>query len=153
MGKGLGVNGGYVVSDAIIIEYLRERAPFYIYSNPFTPGEASAALAALEILDSDRGIGLLKHLHEMTSRFEKGLIDLGFEVIKGAHPVVPLITRDTEKTMEMVNYLKENGVLTTGLTYPVVPRGEEEIRFQISSDHTVYDIDYVLGVLKKYKSF
>ena len=87
----------------------------------------------------------------MTARFEKGLIDLGYEVIKGPHPVVPLMIRDTEKTTELVKYLKDNGILATGLNYPVVPKGDQEIRFQICSDHTKNDIDYALSVLKKYK--
>ncbi len=151
MGKALGVNGGYVVSDAKVIEFLRETAPFYIYSNPITPSEASAALKALEILDSEVGKRLLRHLHEMTRRFEQGLIDMGYEVIKGEHPVVPLMIRDTQKTSELVNYLKDNGILATGLNYPVVPKGDEEIRFQICADHTEYDIDYALEVLKEYK--
>ncbi|MCK4544130.1 pyridoxal phosphate-dependent aminotransferase family protein, partial [candidate division WOR-3 bacterium] len=64
---------------------------------------------------------------------------------------VPLMVRDTEKTGDLVNYLTENGILATGLNYPVVPKGDQEIRFQISVDHTEYDIDYALGVLKKYK--
>ena len=151
MGKALGVNGGYVVSDAKVIEFLRETAPFYIYSNPITVSEASAALKALEILDSDVGRKLLKHLHDMTKRFEQGLIDMGYEVIRGEHPVVPLMIRDTQKTSDLVHYLKENGILATGLNYPVVPKGDEEIRFQICADHTEYDIDYALGVLRKYK--
>ncbi|RKX54694.1 MAG: pyridoxal phosphate-dependent aminotransferase family protein [Thermotoga sp.] len=151
MGKALGVNGGYVVSDAKVIEFLRETAPFYIYSNPITVSEASAALKALEILDSDVGRNLLRHLHDMTKRFEQGLIDMGYEVIRGEHPVVPLMIRDTQKTSDLVHYLKENGILATGLNYPVVPKGDEEIRFQICADHTEYDIDYALGVLRKYK--
>ena len=151
LGKALGVNGGYVVSSAEVIGFLRETAPFYIYSNPITPPEASAALASLEILDSDKGRAMLKHLHVMTARFESGLIDMGYEVIKGEHPVVPLMVRDTEKTTELVGYLTDNGILATGLNFPVVPKGNQEIRFQICADHTESDIDYALGVLRKYK--
>lgn len=151
LGKALGVNGGYVVSSAEVIGFLRETAPFYIYSNPITPPEASAALASLEILDSDKGRAMLKHLRAMTVRFESGLIDMGYEIIKGEHPVVPLMVRDTEKTTELVGYLKDNGILATGLNFPVVPKGDQEIRFQICADHTESDIDYALGVLRKYK--
>ncbi len=151
LGKALGVNGGYVVSSAEVIGFLRETAPFYIYSNPITPPEASAALASLEILDSDKGRAMLKHLRAMTARFESGLIDMGYEIIKGEHPVVPLMVRDTEKTTELVGYLKDNGILATGLNFPVVPKGDQEIRFQICADHTESDIDYALGVLRKYK--
>ncbi|MFQ5794809.1 MAG: aminotransferase class I/II-fold pyridoxal phosphate-dependent enzyme [Candidatus Bipolaricaulia bacterium] len=150
MGKALGVNGGYVVTQAKIIEYLRETSPFYVYSNPITPSEASAALQALEILDSDRGRSMLDALREKTRYFKSGLVDLGYETIKGEHPIVPVIIRDTQKTEKLVNYLKERGVLVAGLKFPVVPRGDESIRIQISADHTKQDLDYVLGVLKNY---
>ncbi|HEX7051178.1 MAG TPA: aminotransferase class I/II-fold pyridoxal phosphate-dependent enzyme [Longimicrobiales bacterium] len=147
LGKALGVNGGYVVSTAPVIRYLRETAPFYIYSNPITPAEAKAALAALTILDSPRGRELLERLRALTRRFERGLVELGFEVIPGEHPVVPLMVRDTARTRALVDALYENGVLVTGLAYPVVPRGDEEIRFQVNADHTEADIDHVLEVL------
>jgi glycine C-acetyltransferase len=151
LGKALGVNGGYLVSSAGLVAYLRERAPFYIYSNPITVSEAQASIKALEILDSKKGIELLDHLHSQISYFRKSLIDLGYETIEGEHPVVPLIIRDTKKTVQLVKYLKDNGILSTGIYYPVVPKGDEEIRFQVCADHTKADIDYVLDVLKTYK--
>lgn len=147
LGKALGVNGGYVTGSRTILGYLRERAPFYIYSNPITPGEAAAAAAALDILDSKEGLALLRHLREMTARFEAGLGKLGLETIPGAHPVVPLMVRDTARTAALVAHLRSHGVLATAITYPVVPRGEEEIRFQVSADHTAADIDMVLDIL------
>jgi glycine C-acetyltransferase len=147
LGKALGVNGGYVAGSRTLLDYLREKAFFYIYSNPITPGEAAAALKALDILDSPQGRSLLAHLREMTTRFEAGLGKQGLETIPGGHPVVPLMVRDTKHTMALVRHLRAQGVLATGLAYPVVPRGEEEIRFQISADHTAADIDEVLDVL------
>jgi len=151
LGKSFGVNGGYVVASKQIIEYLREKAPMYIYSNPITVSEASAALKAVEILDSSEGLKILEHLRNMTKRFEDGLKEAGYETIEGEHPVVPIMVRDTKKTSELVKYLIENGILATGLNFPVVPKGAEEIRIQISADHTKYDIDYAIGVLKKFK--
>jgi len=151
LGKGFGVNGGYVVTSKAITEYLRQTAPMYIYSNPVTVGETAAALKALEILDSHEGLKLLKHLREMTKRFEAGLHTNGYETIAGDHPVVPLMVRDTPKTADMVKFLTEHGVLATGLNFPVVPKGAEEIRFQVNGNHTVADIDYVIDVLKQYK--
>ena len=151
LGKGFGVNGGYVVTSKATTEYLRQTAPMYIYSNPITVGETAAALKALEILDSPEGLKLLKHLREMTKRFEAGLHANGYETIAGDHPVVPLMVRDTPKTADMVKFLTEHGVLATGLNFPVVPKGAEEIRFQVNGNHTVADIDYVIDVLKKYK--
>lgn len=150
LGKALGVNGGYVTGSRVLVEYLRETAPLYIYSNPITQGEAAAAARALEILDSPEGLKLLEHLREMTARFEKGIVALGYETIPGEHPVVPLMVRDTPKTNELVRHLKEHGILATGLKYPVVPRGDEEIRFQISADHTPFDIDSTLKVLESF---
>lgn len=147
LGKAFGVNGGYVTSSGTLIRFLRESAPFYIYSNPITPGEAKAALASLHLLDSPAGLELLVHLRGLTRRFEEGLGRLGMETIPGEHPVVPLMVRDTEKTNALVEHLHANGVLATGLAYPVVPRGDEEIRFQINADHTEQDVDRVLEVL------
>ncbi|MCF8335014.1 MAG: aminotransferase class I/II-fold pyridoxal phosphate-dependent enzyme [Bacteroidales bacterium] len=150
LGKAFGVNGGYVVSSSDVITYLRETAPTYVYSNPITVSETEAAKKALDIVDSEEGKKILEHLRAMTKRFENGLKDAGFETIEGEHPVVPLMVRDTQKTKKMVAYLNENGILATGLSYPVVPIGDEEIRFQIAADHTEKDIDYVLNVLKNY---
>jgi glycine C-acetyltransferase len=147
LGKAFGVNGGYVTSNSALIRFLRESAPFYIYSNPITPGEAKASLASLALLESSRGLELLVHLRAMTARFENGLGKLGMETIPGEHPVVPLMVRDTAKTNALVEHLYANGVLATGLAYPVVPRGDEEIRFQINADHTEQDVDRVLEVL------
>ena len=151
LGKALGVNGGYVVASSITINYLRETAPFYIYSNPITASEAAASAKALEILDSERGLKLLKHMRSLTKQFEDGLQQLGFEILSSEHPVVPLMIRDTQKTTDLVKYLFNNGILATGLNYPVVPKGDEEIRFQIAADQTENDIDYVLDVLMRYK--
>ncbi len=151
LGKAFGVNGGYVVSSSDVITYLRETSPTYVYSNPITASEAEAAKKAVDIVDSEEGKKILEHLRAMTQLFENGLKDAGFETIEGAHPVVPLMVRDTQKTKKMVGYLNENGILATGLSYPVVPTGDEEIRFQIAADHTEKDIDYVLNVLKNYK--
>lgn len=147
LGKAFGVNGGYVSGSATIAQYLRERGPMYIYSNPITVGEAAAATAAIGVLDSDEGATLLSHLSDMTSKFESGLSDLGLETIPGPHPVVPLMVRDTDRTRKLVEHLFGNGVLATGLNFPVVPKGDEEIRFQINADHTDGDIDFVLDVL------
>ena len=151
LGKAFGVNGGYVVSSSDVVTYLRETAPTYVYSNPITVSECEAAIQAVNILDSEEGRNIVKHLSRMTERFQEGLKDAGYETIEGAHPVVPLMVRDTQKTKALVEYLTENGILATGLSYPVVPQGDEEIRFQVCADHTEGDIDYVLEVLKKYK--
>ena len=140
-----------MVGSATLTTYLREKSPMYIYSNPITPAEAAAALAALDILEGERGRALLAHLRAMTARFEQGLVRLGFETIPGEHPVVPLMVRDTARTTALVRHLKDNGVLATGLNYPVVPKGDEEIRFQVNADHTEADVDQALAVLASFR--
>lgn len=152
LGKAFGVNGGYVTGSAALCTFLRERGPMYIYSNPITPGEAAAAEAAVSVVDSAEGEELIRHLSEMTSRFEGGLVAAGFETIPGPHPVVPLMVRNTETTAALVQHLYDSGVLATGLNYPVVPKGDEEIRFQVNADHTVADVDLVLEVLASFRS-
>ncbi|MGD8322475.1 MAG: aminotransferase class I/II-fold pyridoxal phosphate-dependent enzyme, partial [Gemmatimonadota bacterium] len=150
LGKAFGVNGGYVVANAATVRFLRESSMMYIYSNPITVGEAAAARRSVEIVDSPEGVARLARLRALTKRFEEGLGRVGIETIPGAHPVVPLMIRDTGKTRDLVRYLFEKGVLVTGLAYPVVPRGDEEIRTQINADHTEADIDHVLDLLQAY---
>jgi glycine C-acetyltransferase len=150
LGKSLGVNGGYIAAGASVIDYLRQTSPFYVYSNPITPSEAAASLKALDILDSDSGRSLLTQLRQLTLLFETGLNNMGFEIIASEHPIVPVMIRNTEKTATLVRYLFDNNILATGLTYPVVPQGDEEIRFQVSVDHTEADIQTVLEVLKNF---
>jgi glycine C-acetyltransferase len=152
LGKAFGVNGGYVVADERTIRFLRESSQMYIYSNPITVGEAAAARAAVALVAGPEGRPLLDRLRALTSRFEQGLGRIGIETIPGDHPVVPLMIRDTAETKKLVGYLYEKGVLVTGLTYPVVPRGDEEIRTQINADHTEEDIDHVLGLLEAYSA-
>ena len=147
LGKAIGVNGGYVVADRMLIDFLRQTSPFYVYSNPITPSEAAAASKALELLDSSEGRSLLQRLRQLSSRLQKGFLALGLELLGGEHPIVPLMIRDTEKTARLVHFLFDNDILATGLNYPVVPKGDEEIRFQVAASHTEEDIDYVLSVL------
>ena len=147
LGKAFGVNGGYVVSNSSVIRFLRESSPLYIYSNPITAGEAAAAMKSLEILTGPQGNQRLGRLRRLTKRFESGLLERGFEIIPGDHPIVPIMVRNTDETRRLVAALFDAGVLATGLAYPVVPRGDESIRFQINADHTEAGIDYVLSAL------
>jgi len=148
LGKAFGVNGGYVVASATTIAYLRETAPLYIYSNPITPAEAAAALAALDILESDEGLGLLEQLRHFSQKLRNGLQQIGFETLTGEHPIVPIFIRDTAKTAALVAHLFDHNILATGLNYPVVPQGDQEIRLQVSAEHTEKDLDYLLEVLE-----
>ncbi|WP_136810385.1 aminotransferase class I/II-fold pyridoxal phosphate-dependent enzyme [Desulfosediminicola flagellatus] len=148
-GKAFGVNGGFIAASETVIEAVRQKADTYIYTNPLSVADCAAATRALDICDSSEGEQLLANLKARTNQFRKGLAELGLESIDGPHPVVPLMVRDTEKTHAMVNRLFEKGVLVVGLTFPVVPKGDESIRFQINAAHTESDINYVLGVLSE----
>jgi glycine C-acetyltransferase len=149
LGKALGVNGGYVVANQTVITYFRETAPFYIYSNPISPAEAAAALQALHILDSAEGMVLLSTVRDRALMLRAGLRQLGYETLPGEHPIVPLLVRDTTRTRTLVQQLFAHNILATALAYPVVPQGDEEIRFQLSAAHTPRDVAYVLEVLKE----
>jgi glycine C-acetyltransferase len=151
LGKSLGVNGGYVVASSTVINYLRETSPFYIYSNPITTAEAAASLSALNILDSQEGLRLLEKLRVLSQLLRTGLERLGYETLSGEHPIVPIFIRDTARTTALVDHLFVHNILATGLNYPVVPKGEQEIRLQVNADHTEQDLKYLLEKLAGFK--
>ena len=149
-GKAFGVNGGFIAGSQILVEAVRQKADTYIYTNPLSVADCAAAVKAIDICDSSQGKALLAHLKEQTARFRQGLDRLGMESIAGPHPVVPLMVRDTARTHDLVTYLYDNGVLVVGLTFPVVPKGDETVRFQINACHTPKDIDQVLDLLTEF---
>jgi glycine C-acetyltransferase len=140
-GKAFGVNGGFVAASTELIEAVRQKADTYIYISPLGASDCAAALAAVDLADGPEGRGRLDHLRERTSQFRRGLEVLGFESIPGPHPVVPLLVRDTDRVRAMVRALFDRGILVVGLTFPVVPKGQETIRFQVNAAHTRADID------------
>lgn len=150
-GKAFGVNGGFIAASPAIIESVRQKADTYIYTNPLSVADCAAATRAIDICDSTEGLNLLKNLKKRTAQFRQGLDRLGKESIPGPHPVVPLMVRNTQKTHDLVTYLFDHGVLVVGLTFPVVPKGDETIRFQINACHTAADIDYVIELLDRFK--
>jgi glycine C-acetyltransferase len=150
-GKAFGVNGGFVAASPELTEAIRQKADTYIYTNPLGAADAAAAIKAVDIADSAEGRGRLAHLKARTAQFRTGLERLGFESIPGPHPVVPLVVRETERCRAMVRGLFERGILAVGLTFPVVPRGDETIRFQVNAAHTAADIDEVLDALRQLK--
>jgi glycine C-acetyltransferase len=147
LGKAFGVNGGFVAGSQELIEAVRQKADTYIYTNPLGAADCAAAVRAVDIADGPEGRERLTALAARTRQFREGLQTLGYESIPGPHPVVPLLVRDTDKTRALVRRLFDHGVLAVGLTFPVVPRGDETIRFQVNAAHTAADIEYVLGVL------
>ncbi len=149
-GKAFGVNGGFVASSPEVIEAIRQKSDTYIYTNPLGVADCAAALAALDIVDGPEGQARLRHLHQRIAQFRAGIDRLGWESIPGPHPVVPLLVRDTARTRALVRHFFDHGVLVVGLTYPVVPRGSETIRFQINAAHTEADIAEVLAILGRF---
>ena len=147
-GKAFGVNGGFVAGSPELIEAVRQKADTYIYTNPLGAADAAAAVTAIDIADGPEGRGRLVNLKARTQQLRDGLAALGLESIPGPHPVVPLLVRDTEKTRAIVGGLFDRGILAVGLTFPVVPKGDETIRFQVNAAHTEADIDQVLAALK-----
>ncbi len=147
-GKAFGVNGGFIAASEQVVEAVRQKSDTYIYTNPLSVADCAAAVKSLDICDSPEGRVLLAGLRERTLQFRDGLDGLGIESIPGPHPVVPLLVRDTAKTHALVAALFAEGVLVVGLTFPVVPKGSELLRFQINAAHTQADIEYVLGVIK-----
>ena len=145
------MNGGFVAGSSELIEAVRQKADTYIYTNPLGPADAAAAVKAIEIADAADGRTRLANLQARTAQFRRGLESLGFESIPGPHPVVPLVVRDTSRVRLMVAGLFERGILAVGLTFPVVPKGDETIRFQINAAHTESDIDELLRALKDLK--
>ena len=151
-GKAFGVNGGFVASSVEVIEAVRQKADTYIYTNPLSVADCAAAKVAIDITDSEEGLKRLRNVRERIAQFRSGLDKLGMESIPGLHPVVPLMVRDTEKTRTMVEDFYRNGVLVVGLNFPVVPKGDQSIRFQINAAHTEKDIAYVLDTLDQMQS-
>jgi glycine C-acetyltransferase len=147
-GKAFGVNGGFVAGSPTLVEAVRQKADTYIYTNPLSAADCAAAVAAIDIADGSEGRERLANLKARTGQFRDGLAARGFESIPGPHPVVPLLLRDTERVRTAVRRLFEHEVLAVGLTFPVVPHGDETIRFQVNAAHTAADIDQVLAALE-----
>ncbi len=141
-GKGFGSDGGYVVGSQVMIDYFRESAATYIYSNSISPSVAGAALASINYVSSPDGQKLLAKLEEDKKYLKTQMTEAGLQfAAESEHPIQPLLVGDTLKAKELRNKLFEGGILTTNITYPVVPKGKDEIRIQLNASHTHEDID------------
>lgn len=144
-GKAFGADGGYVVANQTVIDYLRESAATYIYSNSVTPGTAGAALKSIELLDEPEGIRLLNSSRDNVAYFKKKMNSVGFRfAAESTHPIQPVLIGDPIKTSRLVNQLFAKNIIVTNISYPVVPKGRDEIRIQISAVHTKKDIDQLV---------
>ena len=141
LGKAFGADGGYVTADQLIIDYLRESAATYIYSNSISPGTAGAALASIQLVDSAEGEKLLKNLRSNQALFKSEMENIGctFAALS-EHPIQPILLGSATKTATFKKGLFQGGILATNINYPVVPKGRDEIRVQISASHTEEDL-------------
>ena len=147
MGKTLGgASGGFTTGRQEIVDYLRQRSRPYLFSNTLAPPIVTGALKALDLVEGNPG--LRETLHDNTKYFRSAIESLGFDIIPGEHPIVPIMIRDELKTVEMARAVNERGIFVVGFTFPVVPRGEARIRVQLSAAHTRAQLDTALSVFE-----
>ncbi|MDQ5954680.1 MAG: glycine C-acetyltransferase [Patescibacteria group bacterium] len=145
-GKALGgAVGGYVAGRADIVEFLRQKSRTYLFSNSIPPSVVVASMKALDLLNEKPE--LLIKVKENAKYFRDGVKKLGFEVLEGEHPIVPVMLGDAGLTQEFSKKLFEHGLYVMGLWFPVVPEGKARLRFQISAGHTIEQIDQALSTL------
>jgi len=147
LGKAIGgAAGGYISGSKEMIAYLRQKARTYVFSNSLPPSVVTATSAAFDLLMKDKSI--VKRLHDNTEYFRKEIQALGFTLIPGTHPIVPVMLGEASTAQRMSANLLKAGVYVKGLWFPVVPRGEARLRVQISADHKRRDLDRALEAFK-----
>ncbi|MBI5214883.1 MAG: glycine C-acetyltransferase [Ignavibacteriae bacterium] len=148
LGKALGgAAGGYISSSKEMISYLRQKSRPYTFSNSLPPAIVFGAMAALDLLTKDKSI--VNRLHENTAYFRKEITSLGFTILEGGHPIVPIMLGEAAVAQDMSAALLKAGVYIKGLWFPVVPKGEARLRTQISAALTRKDIDKALEAFEK----
>jgi glycine C-acetyltransferase len=148
LGKAMGgAAGGYIAGKKELITFLRQKSRPYTFSNSLPPSIAVAAIEAFKIVEEDRS--LVERLHANTKYFREHVQQLGFRIIEGDHPIVPIMLGEAAVAMEMSNALLEEGVYIKGLWYPVVPKGEARLRAQISAAFDDPILDQALGAFER----
>lgn len=143
LGKALGgASGGYTSGKKEIIEWLRQRSRPYLFSNTLAPCIVSATLTVLDIIT--RGNDLRKKLQENSRYFREKMSALGFQLVPGNHPIIPVMLGDAKLAQEFAQKMLEQGVYVIGFSYPVVPQGKARIRTQMSAAHTREDLDHAI---------
>jgi glycine C-acetyltransferase len=139
LGKALGgASGGYTSGRKEIIDLLRQRSRPYLFSNSVAPAVVGASLKVLDLLESSDD--LRARLRENTAWFRQRMTGLGFDVLPGDHPIVPVMIGDAARATQMADLLLEKGVYVIGFSYPVVPVGKARIRTQVSAAHSREDL-------------
>ncbi|OGQ04882.1 MAG: glycine C-acetyltransferase [Deltaproteobacteria bacterium RIFCSPLOWO2_12_FULL_44_12] len=150
LGKALGgATGGFTVGRKEIIEYLRQRSRPYLFSNTVAPVVVAASLKVFELLE--KSSELRDRLHENTRYFRQKIKELGFNILEGTHPIVPVMLGDAKLAQNMARDLLKEGIYVIGFSYPVVPQGKARIRVQISAAHTRSHLDKALQAFAKVK--
>jgi glycine C-acetyltransferase len=148
LGKAIGgAAGGYIAGKKELVEFMRQKARTYIFSNSLPPPIVMACITSLDLLSRDRSI--VKRLHENTVYFRREIQRLGFTIIEGTHPIVPIMLGEAALAQDMAAALLKEGVFIKGLWYPVVPKGEARLRAQISAALKKKDIDKALAAFEK----
>ena len=144
LGKALGgASGGFTSARKEIIDLLRQRSRPYLFSNSIPPAIAAASIAAIDLLG--RSTGLMDQLHANTRHFRQGMEQLGFNILPGEHPIVPVMLGDAALAARFAARMLEKGVYVVGFSYPVVPQGKARIRTQMSAALTREDLDIALA--------
>jgi glycine C-acetyltransferase len=152
LGKAMGgASGGFTTGKKEVIEMLRQKSRPYLFSNTLAPVIAAASIAAFDLLtESD---DLRKKLMENTTYFRKSMSELGFDIIPGVHPIVPVMfskfENDAPLSQAMARDLYEEGIYVIGFFFPVVPKGQSRIRVQISAAHSKAQIDKAIAAFEK----
>ena len=148
LGKALGgASGGYTSGRKEVIELLRQRSRPYLFSNSVAPAIVAASLKVLELLQESGE--LRERLMENTHFFRQQMTALGFSILPGEHPIVPIMIGDAAKATRMADAMLKRGIYVIGFSYPVVPQGKARIRVQISAAHTREDLEFAVESFKE----
>ncbi len=149
-GKALGgASGGFTAARQPIVDLLRQRSRPYLFSNTLAPAVCAASVKTLELLTASTA--LRDKVHENTAYFRAELGKLGFDVLPGTHPIVPVMLYDAKTAAEFAARMLQKGVYVVGFSYPVVPQGKARIRTQVSAGHTKEDLDFAVSCFKQVK--
>jgi glycine C-acetyltransferase len=134
LGKALGgASGGFTAARREVVDLLRQRSRPYLFSNTVAPSIVGASIAVLDLLEGSTA--LRDKLEDNTRWFRQAIVDAGFDVKAGSHPIVPIMVYDASKAQALSARLLELGVYVIGFFYPVVPKGQARIRVQLSAAH------------------
>ncbi|MCR9138037.1 MAG: glycine C-acetyltransferase [Alphaproteobacteria bacterium] len=147
-GKALGGgSGGYVAGPRPIVELLRQRARPYLFSNAVAPPICAAALAAIDIAEASGE--LRASLRDNAAQFRRGMSDVGFDLVAGDHPIIPVMIGDAALAARLADDLLARGIYVVAFSYPVVPQGQARIRTQMSAAHTPEQIEQAVRAFEE----